>query len=175
MSTALRSTSLQLWHKDSWYINLTICQIHLLTSNSLLLIYPSEHMSTRIHLKAMRRPPDKDVSEQDVHSSNATLNTVFGGSRQKSWMTGLHGPPVRPSPRTSITQSVLPRPDTAQRYVDILRFLETKTSRHWWFLLCFLFSFAAMFMVIFIFKNRYKDDKENVPKDDGKDDHKVGH
>ncbi|KAK0102510.1 hypothetical protein ONS95_006124 [Cadophora gregata] len=60
----------------------------------------------------MRRPPDKEgqsaLSERDVESSNATLNTLFGGSRQKSWMMGA-GTPVRPTPRTSISKaSALP-------------------------------------------------------------------
>ncbi|PVH89395.1 hypothetical protein DL98DRAFT_580089 [Cadophora sp. DSE1049] len=60
----------------------------------------------------MRRPPDKEgqsaLSERDVESSNATLNALFGGSRQKSWMMGA-GTPVRPTPRPSISKaSALP-------------------------------------------------------------------
>ncbi|KAI9643963.1 hypothetical protein NHQ30_007314 [Ciborinia camelliae] len=56
----------------------------------------------------MRRPPDKDghsaMTEQDVVSSNATLNAFLGGSRQKSWMRA-GGAPVRPTPRRpSITK-----------------------------------------------------------------------
>ncbi|KAL2071453.1 hypothetical protein VTL71DRAFT_12688 [Oculimacula yallundae] len=61
----------------------------------------------------MRRPPDKEgqsvLSEKDVESSNATLNTLFGGSRQKSWMMGPGAAPVRPTPRTGISKpSILP-------------------------------------------------------------------
>ncbi|TAQ90866.1 hypothetical protein B7494_g821 [Chlorociboria aeruginascens] len=55
----------------------------------------------------MRRPPDKDghqgMSERDVDSSNATLNAMFRGSRQKSWMTAP-GAPVRPTPRAIISR-----------------------------------------------------------------------
>ncbi|KAH7351025.1 hypothetical protein BKA65DRAFT_249725 [Rhexocercosporidium sp. MPI-PUGE-AT-0058] len=54
----------------------------------------------------MRRPPDKEaqtaLSERDVESSNATLNALFGGSRQKSWMVGA-GTSVRPTPRPSVS------------------------------------------------------------------------
>jgi hypothetical protein len=48
----------------------------------------------------MRRPPDKDaqITDRDVHSSNATLN-AFLGSRAKSWMTNVGDSPVRPTPR----------------------------------------------------------------------------
>ncbi|CAG8962420.1 hypothetical protein HYFRA_00014049 [Hymenoscyphus fraxineus] len=55
----------------------------------------------------MRYPPDKNrngngvLSEQDVVSSNATLNTVFG--KQRSWMTAGAGNGIRvhPTPRAS--------------------------------------------------------------------------
>jgi hypothetical protein len=56
----------------------------------------------------MRRPPDKDgqpgMSESDVQSSNATLNALFSGSRQKSWLLGSH-PPVKPTPRLNPSKS----------------------------------------------------------------------
>ena len=44
------------------------------------------------------------MSDRDVDSSNATLNTLFGGARQKSWMLGP-GAPVRPTPRSSISKA----------------------------------------------------------------------
>ena len=65
----------------------------------------------------MRRPPDKDgqpaLSERDVDTSNATLNTLFGGARQKSWMVA--GAPVRPTPRTNISRTALPPVAMAQK------------------------------------------------------------
>ncbi|KUJ18034.1 uncharacterized protein LY89DRAFT_732729 [Mollisia scopiformis] len=64
----------------------------------------------------MRRPPDKDgppVSDRDVDTSNATLNTLFGGARQKSWMVGV-GAPVRPTPRTSASRTSVPQVTSAQ-------------------------------------------------------------
>jgi len=61
----------------------------------------------------MRKPPDKaqaarPVTESDINNSNATLNSFFGNSRTKSWMTnsGSHNP-VRPTPRAS--QSSVPQ------------------------------------------------------------------
>ncbi|KAE9375502.1 hypothetical protein N431DRAFT_202151 [Stipitochalara longipes BDJ] len=66
----------------------------------------------------MRRPPDKDgqpaLSERDVDTSNATLNTLFGGARQKSWMMGA-GTPVRPTPRTNVSRTALPPVAMAQK------------------------------------------------------------
>ncbi|KAF4630616.1 hypothetical protein G7Y89_g7523 [Cudoniella acicularis] len=66
----------------------------------------------------MRRPPDKDrnavLSERDVVSSNSTLNTVFGGARQKSWMVGA-GTPVRPTPRANISKAPVSQVSFAQR------------------------------------------------------------
>jgi hypothetical protein len=66
----------------------------------------------------MRRPPDKDgqpaLSERDVDSSNATLNTLFGGARQKSWMVGA-GAPVRPTPRMNVSRTALPSAAMAQK------------------------------------------------------------
>ncbi|KAH9212537.1 hypothetical protein DL95DRAFT_177162 [Leptodontidium sp. 2 PMI_412] len=72
----------------------------------------------------MRRPPDKEaqtaLSERDVESSNATLNTLFGGSRQKSWMMGA-GTPVRPTPRASISKaSVVPTTLTQKSVATVL-------------------------------------------------------
>ncbi|KAH7400044.1 hypothetical protein BKA64DRAFT_778230 [Cadophora sp. MPI-SDFR-AT-0126] len=72
----------------------------------------------------MRRPPDKDgqsaLSERDVESSNATLNTLFGGSRQKSWMMGA-GTPVRPTPRTTLSRaSILPATLPQKSVVSVL-------------------------------------------------------
>jgi hypothetical protein len=65
----------------------------------------------------MRRPPDKDgqpaLSERDVDTSNATLNTLFG-ARQKSWMVGV-GTPVRPTPRTNVSRTALPPVAMAQK------------------------------------------------------------
>ncbi|RDL38953.1 uncharacterized protein BP5553_03293 [Venustampulla echinocandica] len=68
----------------------------------------------------MRRPPDKDrirnavLSERDVVSSNATLNAVFGGARQKSWMVAA-GTPVRPSPRPGPSKPESYQGPSAQR------------------------------------------------------------
>ncbi|KAH6683351.1 hypothetical protein B0J14DRAFT_145609 [Halenospora varia] len=63
----------------------------------------------------MRRPPDKDrsgaLSERDVVSSNATVNSFLGGARP-AWMVGA-GAPVRPTPRTSISKATLPIPTQA--------------------------------------------------------------
>jgi hypothetical protein len=66
----------------------------------------------------MRRPPDKDgqpaLSERDVDTSNATLNTLFGGARQKkAWMVA--GAPVRPTPRTNVSRTALPPAAMAQK------------------------------------------------------------
>ncbi|KAG0652592.1 hypothetical protein D0Z07_0149 [Hyphodiscus hymeniophilus] len=44
------------------------------------------------------------MSDRDVDSSNATLNTLFGGARQKSWMLGPRAS-VRPTPRPSISKA----------------------------------------------------------------------
>lgn len=69
----------------------------------------------------MPRPPPSDrdrlaaLADRDVASSNTTLNALLG--RQKSWMVGHHGEPVRPTPRPpaavlqkSAAAAVLPSP-----------------------------------------------------------------
>ena len=72
----------------------------------------------------MRRPPDKvgqpTLSEKDVESSNATLNTLFRGNRQKSWMLGP-GAPVRPTPRTYISKAAVPQSTSAHMYAVLCK------------------------------------------------------
>ncbi|KAH8687900.1 hypothetical protein BGZ60DRAFT_522533 [Tricladium varicosporioides] len=64
----------------------------------------------------MRRPPDKDrsgaLSERDVVSSNATVNSFLGGARRPAWMVGA-GAPVRPTPRANISKATQPTPSQA--------------------------------------------------------------
>lgn len=67
----------------------------------------------------MRRPPDKDVhgtvTDRDVDTSNATLNTLFRGARQKPWMLGSHAAPIRPTPRPVTSKSAVSQAPPAQR------------------------------------------------------------
>lgn len=57
----------------------------------------------------MRYPPDKNrnevLSERDIVSSNAALNTVFGGAR-KSWM-GAAGTGVAPTERSKTATRII--------------------------------------------------------------------
>jgi hypothetical protein len=64
----------------------------------------------------MRRGKDGQpaLSERDVASSNATLNTFFGGARQKEWMMGA-GAPVGPTPRTNISKAAVPQVTLPQK------------------------------------------------------------
>ncbi|SZF02608.1 unnamed protein product [Blumeria hordei] len=62
-----------------------------------------------------RTAPEK-LHERDIDNSNATLNTLFGAARQKSWMVG-GTTPVRPTPRTPVTKSTITQVAQPQKII----------------------------------------------------------